>query len=55
MKQCVVKIAVSTDENYTHIDDVVYYRSGMSPDFVARWMWLAVLMVPSVRRLAMMV
>lgn len=39
MKQCVVKIAVSTAENYTHIDDVVYYRSGMSPDFVARWMW----------------
>ena len=39
MKQCVVKIAVSTAENYTHIDDVVYYRSGMMPDFVARWMW----------------
>lgn len=39
MKQCVVKIAVSTTDNYTHIDDVIYYRSGMSPDFVARWMW----------------
>lgn len=39
MKQSVVKIAVSTTGNYTHIDDVVYYRSGMSPDFVARWMW----------------
>lgn len=39
MNQCVVKIAVSTAENYTHIDDVVYYRSGMSPDFVTRWRW----------------
>lgn len=39
MKQCVVKIAVSTTDNYNHIDDVVYYRSGMSPDFVSRWMW----------------
>lgn len=39
MKQCIVKIAVSTTENYNHIDDVVYYRSGMSPDFVAKWMW----------------
>lgn len=39
MKQCVVKIAVSTVENYDHIDDVVYYRSGMTPDFVARWKW----------------
>lgn len=39
MKQCVFKIAVSTAENYTHIDDVVYYRSGMTPDFVTRWRW----------------
>lgn len=39
MKQCVVKIAVSTAENYTHIDDVVYYRSGMTPDFVTKWRW----------------
>lgn len=39
MQQCVVKIAVSTDKNYTHIDDVIYYRSGMTPDFVTRWMW----------------
>lgn len=39
MKQCIVKIAVSTTDNYNHIDDVVYYRSGMSPDFVSRWMW----------------
>lgn len=39
MNNCVVKISVSTAENYTHIDDVVYYRSGMSPDFVSRWMW----------------
>lgn len=39
MKQCVVKIAVSTVGCYTHIDDVIYYRSGMTPDFVTRWMW----------------
>ena len=39
MKQCIVKISVSTTDNYTHIDDVVYYRSGMSPDFLTRWMW----------------
>lgn len=39
MNQCVIKIAVSTAENYTHIDDVVYYRSGMTPDFLTRWMW----------------
>lgn len=39
MKQCVVRISVSTAEDYFHIDDVVYYRSGMKPDFVTRWMW----------------
>ena len=39
MKQCIVKIAVSSTDDYNHIDDVVYYRSGMSPDFVSRWMW----------------
>mgnify|MGYP000207749780 CR=1 FL=1 len=39
MKQCVVKISISSAVNYTHIDDVVYYRSGMSPDFVAKWLW----------------
>ena len=39
MNNCVVKISVSTADNYTHIDDVIYYRSGMSPDFVDRWMW----------------
>ena len=39
MKQCVVKISVSSAEIYTHIDDVAYYRSGMTPDFVTRWRW----------------
>lgn len=39
MKQCVVKIGVSSNTDYTHIGDVVYYRSGMTPDFVARWRW----------------
>lgn len=38
-KRCVVKIAVSSETDYYHIDDVVYYRSGMSPDFITRWLW----------------
>lgn len=37
--KCIVKIAVSGETDYFHIDDVVYYRSGMSPDFVTRWLW----------------
>ena len=39
MNKCVVKISVSSKTNYSLIDDVVYYRSGMSPDFVDRWLW----------------
>lgn len=39
MNKCVVKISVSSETNYSLIDDVVYYRSGMSPDFVDRWLW----------------
>ena len=39
MNKCVVKISVSSETNYNLIDDVVYYRSGMSPDFVDRWLW----------------
>ena len=39
MDKCVVKISVSSETNYSHVDDVVYYRSGMSPDFVQRWLW----------------
>lgn len=39
MRQCIVKISISTAADYFHIDDVVYYRSGMNPDFVTRWMW----------------
>lgn len=39
LNKCVVKISVSSDTNYTHIDDVVYYRSGLSPDFITRWLW----------------
>lgn len=38
-KRCVVKIAVSSETDYFHIDDVVYYRSEMSPDFINRWLW----------------
>lgn len=39
MKKCVVKISISSESYYFHMDDVVYYRSGMSPDFVLRWLW----------------
>ena len=39
MNKCVVKISVSSETNYNLIDDVVYYRSGMSPDFIDRWLW----------------
>ena len=37
--KCVAKIAVSDETNYCHIVDVVYYRSGMSPDFINKWRW----------------
>lgn len=36
---CVVKIAISSATDYYHIDEVVYYKSAMSPDFVTRWLW----------------
>lgn len=39
LNKCVVKIAVSSETDYFHIDDVVYYRSGMTSDFVVRWLW----------------
>lgn len=35
----IVKIAISNETDYYHIDDVVYYRSGLSPDFIERWLW----------------
>ena len=37
--RCVVKISVTTENDPYHIDDVVYYRSGMSPDFAVKWSW----------------
>ena len=39
LNRCVVKIAVSNETNYFHMDDVVYYRAGLSPDFITRWLW----------------
>ena len=39
MNKRVVKISISSETNYSLINDVVYYRSGMSPDFVDRWLW----------------
>ena len=35
----IVKISVSNEHDYYHIDDVVYYRSGMSPEFIEKWLW----------------
>ena len=37
--ECVVKITISTAIYYHHVEEVVYYRSGMTPDFVDRWLW----------------
>lgn len=37
--KCVVKISISNEINYHHIEEVIYYRTGMSPDFVIRWLW----------------
>lgn len=37
--RCVCKIAVSGEDDYYHMEDVVYYRSGMTADFVSRWLW----------------
>lgn len=39
MNKCVVKISISSKTDYFHIDDVIYYRSGLSADFVTRWLW----------------
>ena len=36
---CVVKISVTSETDRYHVDDVVYYRSGMSADFAVRWSW----------------
>lgn len=35
----VVKISISSSSDYYHIDDVIYYRSGLTADFVTRWLW----------------
>lgn len=39
MNKCVVKITISDENDYFRVGDVVYYRSGMTPDFVDRWLW----------------
>lgn len=36
--KCVVKIAVSGKSHHL-IEEVIYFRSGMSVDFVTRWSW----------------
>ena len=35
----IVKITISNERLYNHVDDVIYYRSGMSVDFAIRWRW----------------
>ena len=35
----IVKITISTERLYDHVEDVIYYRSGMSVDQAIRWRW----------------
>lgn len=37
--KCIVKITISMVNYYNHAETTVYYRSGMTPDFVDRWHW----------------
>lgn len=37
--KCIAKITISGDSSYYHMDATVYYRTGMSPDFLIRWRW----------------
>ena len=37
--RCVCKITISETWSYYHVARTIYYRSGMSPDFVVRWRW----------------
>lgn len=39
MNKCVVKITIGDENDYFRVGEVVYYRSGMTPDFVIRWLW----------------
>ena len=36
---CVVKITLGSETSYHHMEEVVYYRSGMTADFLSRWDW----------------
>lgn len=36
MNECVVKISIGS---YNSVDEVIYYRAGLSVDFVVRWLW----------------
>lgn len=35
----IAKITISNEQSYDLVDDVIYYRSGMSVDFAIRWRW----------------
>lgn len=37
--RCVCKITISETWSYHQVARTIYYRSGMSPDFVVRWRW----------------
>lgn len=37
--RCVCKITISETWSYHQVRSTIYYRSGMSPDFVVRWRW----------------
>ena len=39
MNKCIVKITIGDENDYFRVGEVVYYRSGMTPDFVVRWLW----------------
>ena len=37
--RCVVKITVGSIAEYFNMEEVVYFRSGMTADFLTRWLW----------------
>lgn len=37
--RCVCKITISETWSYHQVARTIYYRTGMSPDFVVRWRW----------------
>lgn len=53
--KCVVKICISMEDEYNLMDSCIYFRSGLSPDFIEKWLWyfeylVALVKVASPRR-----